>query len=106
MNDTLDYDGIYFLPDGSGGYNLAYFLYDGEYKQEKRIKDDVYHIVFFYDDEEGNAKFDETFEAIFLHPESYLKTLVGSKFYGVITKKTQKSLGWINKFIDNVLTSK
>jgi len=105
MNDTLDYDGIYFLPDGEGGYNLAYFIYEDPYKSRLIDDDNKYHIAFFYDDENGEVKFDETFEAIFHHPETYLKTLVGSKFYGVIARKTEKSKEWINKLIEKVMTT-
>lgn len=104
----IEPDGFYFVPDGDGGYEIQTFFYseDSTISKVSAGATDLghqYHIAFFYDDENGQPKFDETFDAIFTHPLTYVKTLLGSKYYGVIARKTENSAEWFQRFVNELI---
>lgn len=102
-----EYDGFYILPSGDDddpdGINLAYFKFKDEMHLGDPIESsplgDKYHVAFFRRDVNGDPMFDEEFEAIFADPSVYAKHLVGSKLYGCILRKTEKSATWWQEYL-------
>lgn len=100
--ESVSPDGIYFVPKNEYQYELSMFNYVTEDLDHGKTENE-YHIAFFYDDEHGNPIFEEKFDAIFFHPETYLKNLIGSKYYGVMARKSTKSAEWFDFIIDELI---
>ena len=106
MSDEVpkEYDGLYFLP-GDEDYELKiqYFVLSEEYRGGDKIGNnsigDCFHVAFFRPDENGDAKFDEHFEAIFADPSVYLDGLVGGELFGCMLRKTTKSGKWFEEYL-------
>lgn len=103
-----DYDGFYFLPgEDDEELNLSYFKFKEEIFMGAPVGSssvgDMYHVAFFSRDDQGNPKFDDTFEAIFADPSVYIKGLVGSKVYGCILRKTEKSQEWFDEYLERAM---
>jgi len=104
-----EFDGFYFLP-GEDDYELqfAYFKFkDGEFDGkpvDASPLGDKYHIAFFRRDANGDPMFDEEFEAIFTDPSIYVQGLVGSKLYGCVLRKTDKSNKWWDEYLERAQT--
>jgi len=106
-----EYDGIYFLP-GEKEHELAIhcweFKANTEYAAATPIDGNqmgnMYHIAFFRKDAEGNPTFVEHYEAILGDPEEYLKNLKGTRLYGCVLKKTEKSGKWWEEFLKRALS--
>ena len=100
-------DGFYILPadDGEEEYSLklSYFNFPKNFVKGKKIDGsligDMYHVVFFKESEDSLPEIDATFEAIFIDPEEYVKTLIGTHVYGCFVKKTENSHKWFEKYL-------
>lgn len=104
MDKPDEYDGLYFLPgDDEDEMTFAFFtMKEDDYKHtpiEGNSIGDKFHIAFFRPDGEGNAKFDEHFEAIFADPLVYLKGLIGMELYGCLIRKTESSSKWFDNYV-------
>ena len=103
------FDGFYFLPsdEDENGLTLKYFNFNvKEFMDAKPVGGtavgDMYHIAFFRKDEEGNPVFDETFDAIFACPKTYIKQLAGMNLYGCVLRKTEKSGKWFDDYLTGI----
>jgi hypothetical protein len=99
-----EYDGLYFLPgDEDNELKIQYFVLSEEYKGAEKVNHneigDCFHVAFFKPDEDGCAKFDEHFEAIFADPSVYLDNLVGGNLFGCMLRKTTKSGKWFEEYL-------
>lgn len=102
-----EYDGFYFLPpenDDEVGFTYQFFKFKDEYKDAKPIEGtsigDKFHIAFFRRNEEGQAEFDDAFEAIFACPVTYVHGLIGTEIYGCVCRKTEKSEKWFESYLN------
>jgi hypothetical protein len=108
MEFPNDYDGVYFLPgDEEDEMKFAFFhMKESDYDRapiEGTGIGDKFHIAFFRMDEEGDAVFDEEFEAIFADPMVYLKNLIGMELYGCVVRKTKTSGKWWDEYLNKAL---
>lgn len=101
-------DAFMFVHDNDGGYDVYRMDYTGMSKEpvDNSELGDCFHVAFFYTDENGNSVFDESFEAIFIDPMTYIKTLVGSKYYGLLARKTEDSTKWFENSIKLIMGAK
>lgn len=102
-----DYDGFYFLPgDEENEYEISFFTFNPD-KQGTPIENTEvgykYHVAFFKQIEEDNIEFNDTFEAIFADPLTYIRGLAGSNLYGTFVKKTEKSKEWFDNYLKRTL---
>jgi hypothetical protein len=107
-DEAEDYDGLYFVPyvedDEEIGLDISYFRFN-----TKKLHDapaientnygDKYHIAFFKRDDEGNAAFDASFEAILVDPDYYIRSLAGAGVYGCVVRKTANSSKWFDDYL-------
>ena len=105
--DSSEYDGFYFLPGPEeGDLHLKYFSFDGALAGGKKLGGngiaDTWMIAFFRKAEDGSPIFDETMEAIFYDPQTYITQLAGTGLYGCMLRKTDKSVKWFNDYLDKV----
>ena len=106
MSEPKTYDGLYFLPgEEDNEMTFAFFdLNDESYSHEPIENNelgDKFHIAFFRaDGENQRVVFDEHFEAIFAHPMTYLKGLIGMNLYGCMVRKTKTSTKWFNDYLE------
>jgi hypothetical protein len=107
-DDNEDFDGLYFVPytinDEEVGLDISYFRFNTkDLKNAPPIENtdfgDKYHIAFFKRDENGNAAFDDSFEAILVHPDTYVRNLAGAGVYGCMVRKTTKSGKWFQDYL-------
>jgi len=107
-----EYDGIYFIPDPDSEENddleIQFFRFkDDNQKDAKPIENNSvgykYHVAFFKRDVNGDAMFDDSFEAIFADPLVYVKNLAGANCYGCILKKTEKSAEWFDDYLKRAM---
>ena len=102
---AITYDGFFFTPGAEDGeLELSFFDYNEESlknaeKVENTAYGDKYHIAFFKPDGEGFVEFDETFEAIFADPVTYVQNLNGTELFGCILRKTTQSDKWFNNYL-------
>lgn len=109
-NVPKEYDGFYFLPpDGENeeGFIFHFFKLKNEYSDGAPIDNsklgDMFHVAFFKRDDFGKPEFDDSFEAIFIDPITYVsKTLMGSEIYGCFCRKTDKSAEWFQDYLTRV----
>jgi hypothetical protein len=105
-----EYDGFYILPDDEveGAYKYAFFQLKDEYENGKPVESssvgDWFHVAFFKRDEDGDAEFDESFEAIFADPVVYAGGLEGLDIYGCFLRKTDKSQKWFDDYLKRALS--
>jgi len=108
LNDfPKDYDGFYFLPpeeDDVIGFSYQFFKFKEEYQNGTPVEGttvgDKFHIAFFKRNEEGEAEFDDAFEAIFACPVTYVHGLMGAELYGCVCRKTDKSDKWFESYLN------
>ena len=103
-----DFDGLYFTPgDEETDLVISSFRFDDDRNNAKPIggndTGDKYHVAFFKYNEEENFVFDDTFEAIFSDPITYVKTLTGSNLFGCILRKTEKSQKWFDEYVQTAV---
>lgn len=104
---THEYDGLTFVPSDSGAQVISYFTFNDDALKGEKVDHspagDMYYIVFFKEDESGELKYDEQFEAIFVDPTVYVShTLKDSNLYGCIVRKTTKSFKWFSDYVAEV----
>ena len=103
--DTKDFDGFFFTPGiEDNELKLSFFEFNdtefsGGIPLDTTAVGDTYHIAFFKPDDEGVPIFDESFEAVFSNPETYVSGLVGTDFFGCILRKTTTSGKWFNDYL-------
>tara|TARA_R110000868_G_scaffold213896_3_gene464055 strand:+ start:1125 stop:1505 length:381 start_codon:yes stop_codon:yes gene_type:complete len=103
MLSTIDYDGIFFLPGDKtdemviSKFDFTEDMANGRYEDKTELGE-IYHVLLFQE-KDGEIKFDETFEAIFGDPASYVDHLLGSGVYGCVVKKTNKSGKWLEDYL-------
>ena len=109
MHNEFEFDGVYFMPnDDDTMLEISYFNFKDDMAGGKPVETEMgswYHVAFFKEDEEGQPKFDDSFEAIFACPKTYVNNLAGAGVYGCIVKKTDKSGKWFDNYLKKVLTS-
>lgn len=102
------FDGFYFLPgDEDSDLTLKYFTFNApEFMDAKPVDGtevgDMYHIAFFRKSDDGDPIFDESFEAIFACPRTYIKQLAGFGLYGCVLRKTEKSGKWFDDYLNGI----
>jgi hypothetical protein len=107
MDQLTACDGFYLLPgdDGEEEYSvkLSYFNFPKRYAGGKKLDGskigEMYHVAFFKKTEDSLPELETTFEAIFIDPEEYVKTLIGLDIYGCFVKKTEYSHKWFNDYL-------
>ena len=106
MRNEFEYDGVYFLPnDDESELEISYFNFKNELSGGKPVETEMgswYYVAFFKKDEEGEPTFDDSFEAIFACPKTYVNNLAGSGVYGCIVKKTDKSGKWFDDYLTGI----
>lgn len=99
-----EYDGFYFLPaEEDDQLELHFFHLKDEYADGVAENKDLYHIAFFNRDEEGQPKFDGSFEAVIGDPSAYIHNLIGAETYGCMLRKTNKSDKWFENYLTKAL---
>jgi len=98
------YDGLFFTPgEEEDSLTISFFDLKDEYADGVPIEgNDIgpkCHIAFFKECDDGLVRFDETFEAIFADPVTYVNGLLGGGLYGCILKKTTKSHEWFEHYL-------
>lgn len=98
------YDGFFFSPgDEENELQLSFFEFKDEMLGGEPVGGtavgSLYHIAFFRPQEDGTFQFDETFEAIFADPETYITNLAGTNLFGCVLKKTTKSDAWFQEYL-------
>lgn len=102
---SITFDGFFFTPGADDDeLELSFFDFKEEYlknaeKVENTTFGDKYHIAFFKPNKDGLVEFDETFEAIFADPVTYVKNLTGSNLFGCVLRKTTQSDRWFNNYL-------
>ena len=104
------YDGFYFLPgESSDDLLLKYFSFNNELQGGKKLggngEADTWMIAFFRKGEDGSPIFDDTLEAIFYDPVTYISQLAGMGLYGCMLRKTDKSVKWFNHYLKTMKES-
>ena len=108
--DVSEYDGFYFLPgEEDDELHLKYFSFTEELSGGKKIGGngvaDTWMIAFFRKAEDGSPIFDDTLEAIFYDPVTYITQLAGTGLYGCMLRKTDKSVRWFNNYLKSIKES-
>lgn len=104
-----NYDILSFFKDADNERNDAidvqfrYYTEPGE-KHESGGLGDTWHIVICYNinDNEGDVKPVDNFEAILLEPKEYASNLIRQGFCGMLARKTANSVSFIEKFVDRI----
>lgn len=63
---------------------------------------DMYHIMVFKQDDEGNPINPDLFEAILIEPLEYISRLITCDFYGFVAKKTTTSTSFATNTFDKI----
>ena len=108
--DTTEFDGFYLMPgDEEDSLRLSYFDFLEDFDKGKKIGNtnygDMYHVIFFKQDEDGIPELDDHFEAIFCDPETYVRGLLGANIYGCFVKKTENSFKWVDDYLKRTLSN-
>ena len=108
MDDSQKYDGFYILPGDDDGLKLSYFDFMDDFDKGKKIggneMGDMYHVIFMKAGDDSLPMLDDHFEAIFAHPETYVKNLLGAEIFGCFIKKTENSWKWVDDYLKRTLT--
>jgi len=107
MDDSAKYDGFYILPGDEDGLKLSYFDFKDDFDKGKKIggneMGDMYHVIFMKAGDDSLPMLDDHFEAIFAHPETYVKNLLGADIFGCFIKKTENSWKWVDDYLTRTL---
>ena len=104
---TMTFDGFFFTPGADDDeLELSFFDYSEEnLKNAEKVENtaigDKYHIAFFKPNGKGLVEFDESFEAIFADPVTYVKNLTGSQLFGCVVRKTTQSGKWFDNYLSS-----
>lgn len=105
--NSVTFDGFFFTPSlEDDEVELSFFDFNEEkYKNAEPVDKTpvglTYHIVFFKPAGDGTVEFDESFEAVFADPVTYVKNLAGSNLFGCVLKKTTHSKKWFDNYLTN-----
>jgi len=110
MSDKTEFDGLFFLPSGEEGeLEISFFSFNDEKYKGSPIENtkigDMFHVALFKQNEDGEVEFDETFEAIFADPLTYIKNLAPMGIYGTFVRKTEKSKPWFDNYLERALNN-
>lgn len=108
---SAEYDGFHMLPSDNSNDDETVQFHFFAVKPDKLQGDtigktqigDVYNVVLFQANEDGDVQIDKSFEAIFADPVEYAKGLVGMKIYGTFVKKTQEAQIWFDDFLQETI---
>jgi len=91
--DDKQIDGICFNPTNDDG-DVAFsgFKYDKKSKYETNALGHRYHILLYKLCDDGFVVHLDMFEATLTDPTIYINNMIGHGFFGVVFKKTKKSL--------------
>jgi len=107
MEDSEKFDGFYILPGDEDGLKLSYFDFKDDFDKGKKIggneMGDMYHVIFMKAGDDSLPMLDDHFEAIFAHPETYVKNLLGADIFGCFIKKTENSWKWVDDYLTRTL---
>lgn len=108
--DSSEYDGFYFLPGPEeGDLQIKYFSFTEELANGRKLGGngvgDTWMVAFFRKSEDGTPIFDDTIEAIFYDPQTYVTQLAGAGLYGCMLRKTDKSVKWFNDYLKSIKES-
>ena len=107
MDDSAKYDGFYILPGDDDGLKLSYFDFNDDFDKGEKIDGtevgDMYHVIFMTCGKDNLPQLDDHFEAIFAHPETYVRNLVGADVFGCFVRKTENSWKWVDDYLRKTL---
>jgi len=107
MDDSEQFDGFYILPGDDDGIKLSYFDFKDNFDKGKKIGGnevgDMYHVIFMKAGDDSLPVLDDHFEAIFLHPETYVRNLLGADIFGCFVKKTENSWKWVDDYLTRTM---
>jgi len=108
MADSKEFDGFYILPgDKDGDLQLSYFDFVDDFDRGDKIEHtemgDKYHVIFLRKGQDNVPELEDHFEAIFSHPETYVRNLVGANVYGCFVRKTENSWKWVDDYLKRTL---
>lgn len=92
--EPIDIDGEKFVID----FNFMKFD-----KPQTILGENVWLALFVKKDENDFMHYDDHFEAVFLDPYEYLKNLKSNSLYGIITRKTEESVEWMDSMIKRLM---
>lgn len=105
-----EFDGFLFLPSEQEDedtdaidFRFIKFNQDMGNAVEGTAVGEKYHIALFRRDEYGNFKFDESFEAIFADPMTYVKGFVGLNIFGTMVKKKENTSEWFKQYVSDLI---
>jgi hypothetical protein len=101
ISDLNDCDGFMFIPgeeENTQEYRFITLTEDfGELEGNN-----MYHVVYFKQDEEGKFLFDGTVDAVFGDPILYAKNLCGTNVAATFVKKRKYSGKWVESYLKEV----
>lgn len=107
MDDSAKYDGFYILPGDNDGLKLSYFDFNDDFDKGKKIDGtevgDMYHVIFMRCGKDNLPELEDHFEAIFAHPETYVRNLIGADVFGCFVRKTENSWKWVDDYLRKTL---
>ena len=107
MDDSAKYDGFYILTGDDDGLKLSQFDFLDDFDKGKKVggneMGDMYHVIFMKAGDDSLPMLDDHFEAIFAHPETYVKNLLGADIFGCFVKKTENSYKWVDDYLKRTL---
>jgi hypothetical protein len=107
--NATQFDGFYLMPgNDEGSLKLSYFDFLDDFDKGKKVGGtdfgDMYHVIFFKQNENGEPEFDDHFEAIFGDPETYVHGLIRANVYGCFVRKTENSYKWVDDYLKRTLS--
>jgi len=93
------FDAFFFLPgEKEDTIHLESATYkDAGEKVGGSNMGDSYHVILFREAEDGELVDVEQFEAVLVHPITYITRMLGIDWFGIVARKTTTS----NTFIEN-----
>jgi hypothetical protein len=107
MDESEKFDGFYILPGEDDGIKLSYFDFKDDFNKGKKVDGtelgDMYHVIFMKAGDDSLPILEDHFEAIFSHPETYVRNLLGADIFGCFVKKTENSYKWVDDYLKRTL---
>ena len=99
------FDTFFFLP---GEQEDSIHLESATYKDpgEKvggSVMGDSYHIIIFREAEDGELVDVEQFEAVLVHPMTYITRMLGIDWFGIVSRMTTTSEAFIQRTFDKLI---
>ena len=99
-----NFDAFFFVPgpeEDSVSVEGAKYRDPGESLDMSELGN-MYHIMVFKRDDEGNPIDPDLFEAILIEPLEYVSRIITCDFYGFVAKKTTTSGSFVTNIFDKV----